>query len=226
MPLIDSRKNIRSFGRINGRNATRIDQNAFQDALTRYSLNLEEEINLNAIFKNDCKNYFEIGCGYGESIAERAKNDPNINYIACETYAKGLANLFSLIEKYELRNVKIFNGDARLLLEKITYRSIDKIFLLFPDPWPKKKQRKRRIINENFLALSAQKMKSGGELFFASDIDNYVEWTLENMNKNNCFEINNLTNITMPPKWWVETKYQAKAAAEGRTAKFLSFKRK
>ncbi|MDR0572072.1 MAG: tRNA (guanosine(46)-N7)-methyltransferase TrmB [Rickettsiales bacterium] len=223
MPLVNNKENIRSFGRVNGRNVSKIDQNALKNTLTRYSVNFEDVVDLNILFGNNHKNYFEIGCGYGESIAERAKNTPNINYTACETYTKGVANLLGLIEKYELDNIKIFNGDARLLLEKIVDCSIDKVFLLFPDPWPKKKQHKRRIINERFLALIAKKIKSGGELFFVSDINDYIEWVLESVNKSDFFKRNNAVNIETSPEWWIETKYQAKAIAEGRRAKFLSF---
>ena len=86
-----------------------------------------------------------------------------------------------------INNLKVFYGDARLLIENLEDNSLDKIFVLFPDPWPKKKHNKRRIINENFLNLISKKLKSGGELFFASDIINYVEWTIEKVETTKLF---------------------------------------
>jgi tRNA (guanine-N7-)-methyltransferase len=133
--------------------------------------------------------------------------------------------LLDLIKKYNLENVRIFDGDARLLLEKVVNNSLDRVFILFPDPWPKKKQNKRRIINEDFLNLLGEKIKPKGELFFASDIDSYVEWTLEKTEKCGCFErgFSSLEECLRQPYWWITTKYQEKANGEGRVSKFLKF---
>jgi tRNA (guanine-N7-)-methyltransferase len=219
MVILDPKKNIRSFGRINGRGASKINGDFLQGKLGKYLVKFDDIVDFNKIMNNDLQNYFEIGFGYGESIAERAKNTPNINFIGCETYTKGIANLLDLIEKYNLKNIRIFNGDARLLLENISNNTIDKMFILFPDPWPKKKQNKRRIINEDFLKLVSGKIKTGGELFFASDIEDYIEWTLEIAKKYKGFSL--LEEQLTPPDWWIVTKYQEKAIGEGRAARFL-----
>lgn len=227
MLIIDNKKNIRSFGRINGRGVLKNHEDFLNEKLPKYSINLdsEKQININDLFNNDNKNYFEIGCGYGESIAERAKNMPNINFIACETYTKGIINLIELIEKYNLKNIKIFNGDARLLLENIEDNNIDMLFLLFPDPWPKKKQNKRRIVSDDFLQLISQKMKNNAIFFFASDINSYLEWTLEKVDNNHNFtrHFNTLDDCKNQPEWWVVTKYQQKAIREGRESRFCEY---
>lgn len=219
MLTLDNKKNIRSFGRINGRGITEETKNILKNKLEQYKFVLED-------FKKDNINHFEIGFGYGESIVERAKNNPNIKYIACETYTKGVLNLINLIEVNKINNIQIFNGDARLLLETLPDNSLDMVFVLFPDPWPKKKQQKRRIINDDFLILLSQKIKFDGKLFFASDIENYVEWTIEKV-ENNGFFVKMFDNESMKiePNWWVQTKYQEKAIREGRESCFLEWEK-
>lgn len=208
--IIDNKKNIRSFGRINGRG--KIDYDLLN--------NIEYLIDVNYKPDKKCINHFEIGFGYGESLLARAINNPNINYIGCETYAKGVINLYNNLKANNVNNVKIFNGDARLLLEQIDDNSIDMIFVLFPDPWPKKKQNKRRIISDDFLNIIKDKLKNGGKLFFASDIENYVDWTVEKLINNGHF-VGSISKVE--PSWWIRTKYQEKAVKEGRGSWFLEY---
>lgn len=219
MLILDNKKNIRSFGRINGRGITEETKNILENKLEQYKFVLEN-------FNKNNINHLEIGFGYGESIAERAKNNKNIKYIGCEIYTKGVLNLINLMENNKTDNIQIFNGDARLLFETLPDNSLDMVFILFSDPWPKKKQRKRRIISDDFLVLLSQKIKIGGSLFFASDIENYVEWTIEKVNNNECFKkLFDNEGMMIEPKWWVKTKYQEKAIREGRKSCFLEWKR-
>ncbi len=218
MVILDNRKNVRSFGRINSRGVLKNEKETIENILPKYSIDLDYKIDCNKI------NHLEIGCGYGESIFERAKNNKNINYIACETYIKGILNLLNSIEKEKLENIKIFNGDARLLLENLTDKSIDMMYILFPDPWPKKKHNKRRIINEEFLELIARKLKNKGHLFFATDIESYLEWTIEKVEINGKFKkLFDFDSCKKSPNWWVQTKYQTKAIKEGRDCNFLEW---
>jgi tRNA (guanine-N7-)-methyltransferase len=222
---INSNKNIRSFGRINGRGVSKITPETLEEVVRPSLLKIDnyENINFNDIFGNNSENHLEIGFGYGESVFERAKKSPRINYVGSEVYTKGVVILASLIKKHELKNIKIFNGDARLLLEKIVDGNLDKVFLLFPDPWPKKKQNKRRIVDDAFLELLARKLKAGGEFFFCSDIDNYAEWVLDKVRETGRLRL--LGESAVPPEWWVMTRYQEKAVKEGRKERFLSFGR-
>lgn len=219
MVILDNKKNIRSFGRINSRGILNTEKEIINTVLPTYSIDLNYKTDINKI------NYLEIGFGYGESIAERAKNNNQINYIACETYIKGVLNLLNLIKINNISNIKIFNGDARLLLDNLQNNSLDMVFILFPDPWPKKKHYKRRIINENFLEIISKKLKNNGHLFFASDIDGYINWTIEKVkNNNNFIELFNISTYENEPQWWIKTKYQIKAINEGRKPKFLEWK--
>ena len=215
MPILDNKKNIRSFGRINGRGVDENVKNKLNEKLTKYSFDINN-IDINGT------NYLEIGFGYGESIAERAPQTKSVNYIGCETYTKGVLNLLNLMEQHNVENIRIFNGDARLLLEALPDKVLDKVFILFPDPWPKKKQNKRRIIGDDFLILLSKKIKTGGTLFFASDIDSYVDWSLEKVGNNHSFSL--ISNTKQEPSWWVKTKYQQKAITEGRQSSFLEWK--
>lgn len=218
MVILDNRQNIRSFGRINGRSCSEKTTHILNDILPKYLFNPKE------IDPEQC-NYLEIGFGYGENLYKRALIDTDSNYIGCEIYSKGVANLVELIERYSIKNIKIFNGDARILLENIPNSSIDKIFILYPDPWPKKRQNKRRIINEKFLELVHKKLKNYGTLFFATDIVDYADWTLEKVNNTNLFVANfsSLLEVKNEPAWWIKTKYQKKALDELRESYFMEF---
>ena len=229
---IDNRKNIRSFGRVAGRGVLKNYGEYIENVLPQFCFNLKQneifDINKDLFNSNGNKVYFEIGTGYGESIAERAKNTPNVNFIACETYIKGVINLIEYIKTYGLNNIRIFNGDARLLLENIQDSSIDKLFVLFPDPWQKTKQHKRRLINEEFLMLIHKKIKATGSFFFASDIDDYIKWTLDKIDKTQLFKKTfiNDGDCLKEPDWWIKTKYQQKALQEGRICRFCEFEKK
>ncbi len=110
-----------------------------------------------------------------------------------------------------------------MLLEKLPNNSLDKIFILFPDPWPKKKQNKRRIISEDFIEIVKTKLKNGGILFFASDILNYIEWTNEIVSTILKPLFDNIENCKKEPVWWIKTRYQEKAILENRESYFLEF---
>lgn len=217
---------IRSFGRIKSRKLTNNKQNILNSLLPLYQIKDDNKL-CNIIPNENNKIFFEIGFGYGEHTIHQAKLNPSTNIIACETYINGILSIISKIKNENINNIKIFNGDARLLLEKIPDYSLDKIFILFPDPWPKKKQNKRRIINDEFLNLLNKKLKNNGILFFASDIVNYLDWTINYCKKNNFYPLfNNLEDCKKEPIWWIKTRYQEKAIKEGRESYFLEFQNK
>lgn len=223
--LVDSLKNIRSFGRTK-RTALCNDNRLINEVLPKFTFNAMEKFNLNDIFQNKNKNHLEIGFGYGESLIDRAINNPNINFLACETYINGVANLLSLIEKNQINNIKVIDGDSRLVLENLENNNLEKVYLLFPDPWPKKKQNKRRIINEKFIETLVEKLEKNGTFFFASDIIDYVDWTIKRFNKySNFHKLFNDLEETKEPTWWVQTRYQEKAIKENRRSYFLEWEK-
>lgn len=216
---------IRSFGRIKSRKFSDIKLEKLEKTLPQYLIKMKNE-KIYGLPKNYDKLYFEIGFGYGEHAIHQAMLNKNCGIIACETYSNGVLSLLDKIESNGVKNIGIYNWDARELLEKMPNSSIDKIFILFPDPWPKKKQNKKRIINLEFLDLLKLKLKNDGTLFFASDIIDYVEWTM-NLAKDKFQALfKDLNECKKEPEWWIKTRYQEKAIIEGRESYFLEFKNK
>ncbi|MFC1659373.1 tRNA (guanosine(46)-N7)-methyltransferase TrmB [Pseudomonadota bacterium] len=231
---------IRSFGRIKTRKLSKAKKDKIQNLLPKISIRIPD-FKLEKVVKIDPKKFFdfqpkeiwlEIGFGFGEHIFERARKNKNIGIIGCEPHVNGVASLLNKISDYnekveeKIQNIRILNGDARILLNKLKANSLSKIFILFPDPWPKKRHHKRRIIQLEFLDLLSSKLKKGGTLFFASDIEGYIGWTLEKVVRNSKFKwtAKSEKDWKQEPKWWVRTRYQDKAIREGRTSAFLEFK--
>lgn len=220
--ILDTVNKIRSFGRVRGKGLSNKVKNIIEELLPKYLINNEIEININRIFDNNKKNCLEIGFGYGESLAHKAQIYNEKNFIGCEVYTNGVSNLIELIEKNNIQNLKIFNGDSRIFLENLLNNSLEVIYILFPDPWPKKKQNKRRIINEEFIELLYKKLENNGKIIFVSDIPDYVEWTKEKFNNVNKFLLKEIKQ----PDWWITTRYQEKAIIAGRKSYFLEFSKK
>jgi len=130
----------------------------------------QEQINIPAIFPKSDKVIMEIGFGMGEATAIIAKNHPNNGYIAVDVHPPGIGKLLARIVENDLTNLKVIEEDVHVVLQHmITDESLDGIHLFFPDPWPKKKHNKRRIVNEGFLSLIHPKIKKGGFIHIATD---------------------------------------------------------
>jgi len=171
--------------------------------------------------------WLEIGFGAGEHLFAQATSNPNIGLIGCEPFINGVAKLLSLIDDAGLENVRIHDDDARDLLEALPGTCLDRVFILFPDPWPKTRHHKRRFICDANLDQLARVMKGGAELRFASDIPDYVRWTLSHMRRHPAFE----WSAQSPQDWrdrpadWPATRYERKALDAGRIPSYLSFQR-
>lgn len=172
--------------------------------------------------------WLEIGFGGGEHLAARAAAHPDVGFIGAEPFVNGVAKLLAHVDEQGLANVRICDDDARYLLEKLKTSSISKAFVLYPDPWPKARHHKRRIISDGFLAELARVLKPGAEFLFASDIPDYCGWTLAHMRRNGSFEwlAEKAADWRDAPPGWPGTRYEAKALREGRTPCYLTFRRK
>ena len=136
----------------------------------------QQELNLSQIFPKSEKVIMEIGFGMGEATAIIAKNHPNNGYIAVDVHPPGIGKLLARIVENDLTNLKVIEEDVHVVLQHmIPDESLDGIHLFFPDPWPKKKHNKRRIVNEAFLALIHPKIKKGGFIHIATDWVPYAE---------------------------------------------------
>ncbi len=164
------RPSVRSYS-IRGSRITDA-QRAAKDALQKvHGIEFkQEQINISAIFPNSDKVIMEIGFGMGEATAIIAKNHPNNGYIAVDVHPPGIGKLLARIVENDLTNLKVIEEDVHVVLQHmIADESLDGIHLFFPDPWPKKKHNKRRIVNESFLSLIHPKIKKGGFIHIATD---------------------------------------------------------
>ena len=179
------RRPIRSYILRQGR-ITAAQTKAIQENLKKHAIVFENQlVNFNDVFKNSSRELIlEIGFGMGTSTAEIAKANPNKNYLAIEVHSPGVGNLIKLVQENHIFNLKIIQHDAvEVLNAMIKNDSLDGIHIFFPDPWPKKRHHKRRLIQENFLKLMAQKIKQSGYLHIATDWEDYALWIIDLLDK-------------------------------------------
>ncbi len=179
------RRPIRSYILRQGR-ITAAQTKAIQENLKKHAIVFENQlVNFNDVFKNGSRELIlEIGFGMGTSTAEIAKANPNKNYLAIEVHSPGVGNLIKLVQENHIFNLKIIQHDAVEVLNAMTKNdSLDGIHIFFPDPWPKKRHHKRRLIQENFLKLMAQKIKQSGYLHIATDWEDYALWIIDLLDK-------------------------------------------
>ncbi len=169
----------------------------------------------------------EIGFGGGEHLIEAATREPEVGFIGCEPFINGMARLLSQIEQRGLNNIRLHRGDAVEVLDRLPDASLDRVYLFYPDPWPKRRQRKRRFVSADTLARLARTMQKGAELRFATDIDDYAAWTLARLRLSPNFKwmASAAADWLVPWEGWTTTKYESKAIAAGRKAVYLSFLR-
>ena len=163
----------------------------------------------------------EIGFGGGEHLLHQAQLHPESGYIGVEPFVNSMAKALLGIEQKELENIRLYNEDATELLDWLPPASVDHIDLLYPDPWPKKRHWKRRFIGPKNLDRFARILKSGGTFNFASDIDTYINWTLNHVHLHNdfCWSAQSASDWHEPYENWIRTRYEAKALREkGRRA--------
>jgi len=227
---------IQSFGRRKGRPFTKEKEDLISNLLPDINIELPENENSNpkSFFDNnevDISNkelWLEIGFGDGNHLFHNVENNSDILMIGGEVYAHGIASLLKKITSNILTKARtrIFADDIRLLLSKLQDNSIDKIFVLFPDPWPKKKQNKRRLLNSGFFKELSRVMKKDAIVHIATDHHEYAEFILQQMFESESFEwtAKCKQDWMTPNKYHIETKYQIKNKAETDYPIFLNFK--
>lgn len=171
--------------------------------------------------------WLEIGFGAGEHLLWQAARNPDIGLIGCEPFINGVSSLLGAIEDRGLQNILIHDGDARDVLAWLTAGSIARVFILFPDPWPKKRQAKRRLVSLPFVASLACVLRPGGELRFASDDMDYACETLLTVNRSGAFAwaAEKAADWRARPGDWPETRYERKALSAGRKPVYLRWVR-
>tara|TARA_R100000005_G_scaffold96636_1_gene85392 strand:- start:16492 stop:17193 length:702 start_codon:yes stop_codon:yes gene_type:complete len=218
------------YGRRRGKPLRKGQQRLIENDLPRLQITTEEEeINLPSLFGSEARAYWlEIGFGGGEHLAWQANANPDIGIIGCEPFVNGVAMLLAKLEENGAQNVRLHTDAAERLIERLPAESIDRAFILFPDPWPKSSHHKRRFVSgENINAL-ARIMTSGGELRIATDHTDYGAWILWHMLRSDHF----IWQAESPDDWrsrpadWPPTRYEMKAVGKGLRPVYYRFLRK
>ena len=205
------RASNRSYS-LRGNRMTRAQTLAMAQSWDKYAIEIKSELNLNQIFPEKTKVIMEIGSGMGEATAQIAKANPEVGYVAVEMHSPGLAALLILINQMELENIKLIREDATYLLANhIPDNSLDGIHLLFPDPWPKNRQQKRRMVQSEFIEMVGRKLKQGGFIHIATDWQPYADWIKVRFDKSESFS----GGVVDRPSWRVLSKFEGQGLRKG-----------
>jgi len=220
----------RLYGRAKGKALRKHQTELVGGLLPRLALDLSKPIDdPAALFSAPVRETrLEIGFGGGEHLIEAAALEPDVGFIGCEPFINGMARLLSQIERRGLENIRLHRGDAVEVIDRLPDDSLGRVYLFYPDPWPKRRQRKRRFVSSDILTRLARVMQGGAQLRFSTDIDDYTAWTLARLRAFPDFH----WTASGPADWlnpwegWTPTKYEGKAIAAGRKPVYLTFARK
>jgi len=220
----------RFFGRRKGRPLRPQQALLLETLLPRLAVDLSAPApaDLGTLFPDPvaCTN-LEIGFGGGEHLAAQAFAHPNTGFIGCEPFVNGMAKMLIAIQAKELRNIRLHFGDAIELLNWLPEASLAQVDILYPDPWPKRRHWKRRIIQDPSIVVLARVLSPGGAVHFATDIADYAAWVLERFMRSPSFEwaAERAADWREPWNGYVPTRYEAKARRDGRVPNYFVFRR-
>ncbi len=168
--------------------------------------------------------WLEVGFGAGEHLLATAGACPDVGMIGCEPFLNGMARALADLAGADLDNIRLHCGDAGAIIDRLPDASLGRVFIFYPDPWPKRRQRKRRFVSDEMLERLARVMKPGAELRFATDIDDYCGWTLARLLRSADFAWTGerATDWATPWPGWVTTRYEQKAVGEGRRPCYIT----
>ncbi|TRW16776.1 tRNA (guanine(46)-N(7))-methyltransferase TrmB [Glacieibacterium frigidum] len=217
----------RLYGRRQG-HALRKGQAALvEDLLPQVTVPDEGPLTATGLFGGGRPLWLEIGFGAGEHLASQAAANPHVGLIGCEPFLNGVVGALNHIRDENLDNVRLYMGDALDVLDRLAPASLDRAFLLHPDPWPKARHAKRRFVNPGPLDVLASRLKPGAELRIGTDHPIYLRWTLMQMAARSDFEWCAATaaNWQTRPADWPPTRYEAKARRLGHEVWYLRYRR-
>lgn len=210
------------FGRRSGKTLHGGQKALVEDLLPQVEIKPETPFDPKTLFPDAENIVIEIGYGGGEHLARKAEEGPDTGFIGCEVFTGGIGKMVGAIAEREIGNVRLFTDDALKLLVTLPDASIDAVYLLYPDPWPKTRHHKRRFVSPTTLRELARVIRPGGTFFFATDIEDYANWTLAHIVREPRF----VFSQTEPGSWhnpypgWQPTRYEQKARREGRMISF------
>lgn len=228
--VAESLTSPRFHGRRHGRRLRAGRERLMQDLLPELTIDQPDAVfDPTSVFSAPPKKFWlEIGFGAGEHIAAQAIANPEIGFVGCEPFMNGIARLLTEVDAHKIENIRIFPDDARLFLDKVKAASFDRVFVLFPDPWPKRRHAPRRFICPENLDTLARLMRDDAELRIASDEMGYIRWSLRHVRAHPDFEwtAQSADDWRVRSEDWPQTRYEGKALSAGKQCVYLRFKRR
>jgi tRNA (guanine-N7-)-methyltransferase len=217
----------RLYGRAKGHKLRQGQAALVEQLLPALSVAREGELTAALLFGDDRPLHFEIGFGAGEHLAYRADLLPDHGFIGAEPFLNGVVGALGQIRDKRLANVRLHMGDALDVLERLPDASLRFVYLLHPDPWPKARHAKRRMVNHGPLDLIAAKLQPGGEFRLGTDDPTYCRWSMMVMNGRRDFEwlAETAKDFLTRPGGWPETRYEAKARRQGHEVWYFRYRR-
>lgn len=218
---------FRTFGRAKGKTLSPAQLALMETVFPKMDISPAVKAGTNPLASVDGELWLEIGFGAAEHLLWQAKQNPHATILGVEPFLNGVAKAVKGSHDNGLDNIRLFRGDVRDVLALMPDNSFDRLFILFPDPWPKTRHHKRRLIQDDFVADMHRVLKPGGELRFGSDIIHYVDWALTRISNHGGFTwaATQQSDWRVRPDDWPETRYLQKAIREGRAGHFFKFTR-
>ncbi|PCH81600.1 MAG: tRNA (guanosine(46)-N7)-methyltransferase TrmB [Hyphomicrobiales bacterium] len=219
------------YGRRKGPGLSPLQKTVLSDLVPKLVLDIStpQQGSLKDLFDVDVTEiWLEIGYGGAEHMLHQAELNPHIGFIGCEPFVNGMVKAAEGIRDRKLGNIRLFDNDAVFLLDWLPPQCMTRVFLLYPDPWPKKRHWKRRFVSSANLDRIIRVLQPDGHFRFASDIDHYVNWALQRILKKPEFQwlAECAEDWQLPWPEWIQTRFEAKAVREGRSTAYLTFERR
>jgi tRNA (guanine-N7-)-methyltransferase len=217
----------RLYGRSRGKALRGGQERLLAEALPLFSISPETLAAGRILVTPPREVWLEIGFGAGEHLIEQAKTNPDVGVVGCEPFLNGVVAALAGLKREQLANVRLRRGDAQSLLGAAPDAFFSRVFMLYPDPWPKRRHHKRRLIAPDMIEALARVMRHGAQLRFATDIDDYAGWTLTRFLASPHFRWAAIRAEDWRQPWpeWRPTRYETKARSEGRGSVYLTFVR-
>ncbi len=220
------------FGRRKGKGMSKAKENLITSFMPKFQITLPKnnsKIDLFELFDFKPSSFvFEIGYGDGDHLINMAIKNPDIAFIGTEVFMNGNASILKKILDNDIKNIRIFPDDVNLLFPFLKNESFDRLFILYPDPWPKNRNQDRRMVNLENLKIFSRILKKNAEMLVVSDHPIYIPWVLFCMQNQKDFiwNVSKSADFVNVPLDWETTKYEQKALKEGRIPIYLSFIKK
>jgi len=218
----------RVYGRKHGRPLRPGRRDLIESLLPQLSFTLPDRSLLDpaTLFPNPPDEiWLEVGFGGGEHLAAQAGSHPQTGFIGCESFINGMASLLAKIKKENLDNIRVFSDDARVFMDSLVESSLDRVFILFPDPWPKKRHHKRRLVQASFIQNVSRVLKADGVLHITTDWDDYALHIKEVLKNNKQFSLST-EDESLPLLYRPPTKFERRGRKLGHNVTELYFRLK